>query len=107
MNCQSWHRSFSAGLAALRLRASSRHFDMSLSGARSVKSMWPTAWASAALNSRTYCGGRFGASLAVAQRIRDFLIEGAKTVGISVSQTAALAPHAHVNETALAATGPN
>jgi hypothetical protein len=51
--------------------------------------------------------GRFGASSAVAQGIRDFLIEGAKTVGISVGEMAALAPNAHVNVAALATTDPN
>jgi len=51
--------------------------------------------------------GRFGTSLAVAGRIRDFLIEGAKTVGISVGETAALASDPQVNKTPLAGTDAN
>ena len=50
--------------------------------------------------------GRFGASAAVTAHIREFLIEGAKTVGISVGETAALAPDAHDDMTALAAVDP-
>jgi hypothetical protein len=73
MNCQSWHRNFSAGLAASLLHSLGQvdvADRLGVSRSQFVKIL----------------RGRFGASSAVAQRIRDFLIEGAKTVGISVGE---------------------